>query len=46
MIINPIICENCKLELQPSFIQVDIENGDLIRICSLCGNRIKIEEKK
>jgi hypothetical protein len=44
MIINPIICEKCNIELQPEHICVDVEDGNLVRVCAYCGNRIKITE--
>jgi hypothetical protein len=44
MIINPIICENCKAELQPSEILLGVENGELISMCAYC--RYKINKKK
>lgn len=46
MIIKPIICEKCNLELQPEYIKVGLDHGELIRICGLCGNVIKIEVKE
>ena len=35
-IINPIICENCKRELQPDDILINVEFGKIIRICNYC----------
>jgi len=42
-ILNPFLCENCEEELQPKNIKVGIdEEGNLIRICGFCGNKVKI----
>jgi len=29
MILNPIVCEKCKRELQPEMLGVDMRDGDL-----------------
>ena len=38
IMINPIICEACKEELQPEGIKVGTdEQGNLIRFCGYCN---------
>lgn len=46
MIGNLIKCEKCNNELQPEDIGIGIEQGNLIRVCCYCGNKVNIEEKK
>jgi len=45
MILNPFKCERCKRELQPENIGVSTENGELIRICLFCKNKVNVEIK-
>ena len=44
MIINPLKCEHCDEELQPEDIMICIEDGDLIRVCRFCGNKVSVED--
>ena len=47
MIMNPIVCKNCKTELQPNEILVGINNnGDLIRACSYCQDEVIIKKEQ
>jgi hypothetical protein len=44
IILNAIICEQCKRELQPEDIGVDVDkNGDLVRVCLFCGNKVIVK---
>jgi len=43
MILNPIICEDCKKELQPENLRVGFDNDNLIRICGFCGHEVKVD---
>jgi hypothetical protein len=44
MIMNPFSCENCKEELQPENIGVNVnEKGELVRICLFCGNEVIVK---
>ena len=41
-----IICKGCKEELQPEDIMVGVDKeGNLMRVCSLCGRTEIVEEK-
>ena len=47
MIINPIICPNCKRELQMNDCGVKINNlNHIVRICMFCSDEQDIEETK
>ncbi len=49
MILNPIICEECKRELQPSKIGIKLskgDSGDLIKVCMFCGHEVNIDANK
>jgi len=43
MTLNPFKCEKCELELQPENILLGVDNGNLIRVCAFCGNKIQID---
>jgi transcription elongation factor Elf1 len=46
MILYAFKCKNCNEELQIEDFSVKIENGELVRICRFCKNKVKIEEVK
>ena len=47
IVINPIICEACKKELQPEDIKIGTdEKGNLIRFCGYCNAVETIKEAK
>lgn len=44
MIINPMKCEKCNQELQPSDILVGTnDNGSLVRVCRFCDNEVEVK---
>jgi hypothetical protein len=44
MIMNPFSCENCKRELQPENLGINVnEEGELVRICMFCGNEVIVK---
>ena len=46
VILNPFKCELCEAELQPENIGINEDcEGNLIRICLFCGNKVVIKDK-
>ena len=43
MILNPIMCEECNMELQPEDVGVKINGGELVRVCGYCKHEVIIK---
>ena len=43
IMINPSKCKNCKRELQPKDILINVVDNKLVRTCIYCGNVAEVE---